>query len=384
MKISEQLLIKLIRSSVLQTEEDFSDYSDFDEWRDLFVLCSNHSIVGMIYDKFVEVFGDKIPDSLAARLKHTAFTEMSFQAVRSQSFKRVYDELIADGFNLIVLKGELLRKLYPQPESRTSLDEDLLVDKNQYEELKNRLISMGFEEANESDGDKHWVNKKLSLYFEIHFEPFSNEKSYKKWNNIFANYSERIINSDGIISLSSEDNFIFLMLHAAKHFIYSGVGLKQVLDIAVFMKNYQDEMDFSYVKNALKNTNTLLFAKEMTAFIKENLLENVYCFGEDKADSFFINDILNAGSLGQSDESRKHSANVTASAFKGDSKYINIIFPPRERLTLKYPFCKKYPILLPVAWAMRLASYLFRRKKSSALKTGNERLRMLKKYGLIR
>lgn len=383
MNLSEQLLLKLIRSAVLQKNEDFSDFSDFEDWNGLLLLCSKHNVVGMVYDKIIEVFKDKIPEPLALRLKHITFNEMSFQMARTQSFKTMYKELLKDNFNPIVLKGEVLRNLYPQPESRTSLDEDLLVAKSDYDRLTKKLLSLGFEEANESEDDKHWVNKKLSVYFEIHFTPFSDTKSYKKWNAVFDNWEQRIIKSNDIISLSREDNLIFLLLHSAKHFIYSGVGLKQILDIALFMKKYQNDMDFSYITAALKSTNTLKFVNAVTAFIKEYIFEEVYCFSKGKPDEGFIKDVMNGGSLGQGDEERRHSANVTASAFKGNSRFKEIIFPPRERIYLKYPFSRKYPILIPLAWLMRLASFLVSGKKMSSLKTGNERLRMLKKYGLI-
>lgn len=386
MKSYEELLLKLIRCAVLRNDEDFSEFSDFTEWGELFALCSKHSVVGMIYDKLTEVFGSQIPEKYSFWFKQNAFKEMSFQAVRSLSFVSIYRELLKENIAPVVLKGEVLRQLYPQPESRTSLDEDLLIKAKEYPKLKKELSLLGFEEINEGGDDKHWVNKKYSLYFEIHFTPFTKDESYQKWNEILRGYSERTVeNKNGIVSLSREDNLIFLILHAAKHFIYSGVGIKQILDIALFMRKYQNDMDFSYIRSALRKTKTLAFAEAVTAFIKKYLYSDVYCFGRKAVEEDFVTDVFGGGSLGKGDEDRVHSANVTASAFKGQSSVKKILFPPAERLKRNYPFCRKNPLLLPLAWLLRLISYLFGKgKKKSALKTGGRRLKLLKKYGLIK
>lgn len=384
MKQYEELLLKLIRCAVLQSEEDFGNFSDFSDWGNLFALCRAHSLTGAVYDKLSEVFDGRIPEKYAMWFRQTAFKEMSYQAVRSVAFLNVYDALSKKGITPVVLKGEALRALYPQPESRTSLDEDLLVEKKDYKKLVEELEAAGFEEVDPGGDDKHWVNKKFSVYFEVHFKPFADEKIYEKWNGVFEKSLEKTVkNPNGIVALSRTDGLIFLILHAAKHFVYSGVGIKQILDIALFIKNYKKEIDFQYVRSALKKTKALKFAQQLMAFIKEYLYGGFYFFGEETADDDFVRDILESGSLGKADEERIHSANVTAGAFKGKSSIKKILFPPAERLRKKYPFCRKFPILLPAAWLMRIVSYLLRGKKSTALKTGSERLKMLRKYGLI-
>ena len=382
MKPYEELLLKLIRSSVLQSEEDFSEFSDFEDWGGLFTLCSIHSVVGIIYDKLIEVFGDRLPEKFAVWFKHSAFKEMSFQAVRSLTFANFYQRLKEVNLAPVILKGEVLRPLYPKPESRTSLDEDLLIDGRDYEALTAELTNMGFEEVTQGDDDKHWLNQKYSVYFEIHSTPFPPEKSFEKWNRIFDGYKDRTITNDnGIISLSREDNLIFLILHAAKHFIYSGVGIKQITDIALFMREYEAEIDFAHVQDALKKVRVYTFAAELTAFIKKYIYPDIYTFGDAELGDDFVQDIFNSGSLGKADEERIHSANVTSSAFIGRSSLKKILFAPKERLQLRYPFAKKHPILLPVAWFLRLVTHIPHGKRT--LQTGSERLKMIKKYGLI-
>lgn len=382
MKPYEELLLKLIRSSVLQSEEDFSEFSDFEDWGSLFTLCSIHSVVGMTYDKLVEQFGDRLPEKYAIWFKHSAFKEMSFQAVRSLSFMSFYQRLKEADLAPVILKGEVLRSLYPKPESRTSLDEDFLIDESKYEALTNELTNMGFEEVMQGDDDKHWFNKNYSVYFEVHTAPFPAEKSFEKWNMAFDGYQDKtIVNDNGIISLSREDNLVFLILHAAKHFIYSGVGIKQIVDIALFMREYGSEINMKRVRDTLKKVKAYTFASEITAFIKKYIYPDTYTFGSTRLGDDFVQDILKSGSLGKADKDRIHSANLTSSAFIGRSSLKKILFAPKDRLQQQYPFAKKHPILLPVAWFLRLVTNIPRSRK--VLQTGGERLRMIKKYGLI-
>ena len=65
-------------------------------------------------------------------------------------------------------------------------------------------------------------------------------------------------------------------------------------------------------------------------------------------------------------------------------------FPSARDLQGRYPWLKKQPWLLPVAWADRMGSYLRETKHRpdssvvDALKIGTERLELLKKYGIIK
>ena len=66
------------------------------------------------------------------------------------------------------------------------------------------------------------------------------------------------------------------------------------------------------------------------------------------------------------------------------------MFPSAKKLEGRYPYLKKYPILLPVAWIDRILKY---RKETAvdggndaaeSVKIGNQRIELLKKYGIIK
>ena len=53
------------------------------------------------------------------------------------------------------------------------------------------------------------------------------------------------------------DHLLYLILHALKHFLYSGFGIRQVCDIALFSERYRDEIDWSRVKTELQSVSAL-------------------------------------------------------------------------------------------------------------------------------
>ena len=69
--------------------------------------------------------------------------------------------------------------------------------------------------------------------------------------------------------------------------------------------------------------------------------------------------------------------------------FLTAAFPSAKALEGRYPWLKKQPWLLPVAWTSRMAGYLRetrRRPDSSladALKIGTERVELLKRYDIL-
>ena len=107
-------------------------------------------------------------------------------------------------------------------------------------------------------------------------------------------------------------------------------------------------------------------------------------------------DLLSGGLYGDASMSRKHSSNITLEAVAAQKAgktargaFAASVFPTASKLEGRYPYLKKYPYLLPVAWCSRLLHYgkesrnAGGNKASDALKIGAERVELLKNYGII-
>ena len=107
-----------------------------------------------------------------------------------------------------------------------------------------------------------------------------------------------------------------------------------------------------------------------------------------------LEDILQAGIYGSADRSRQHSSTITleaASARKPVRRgVLAAAFPSAQKLEARYPWLKKQPYLVPIAWADRMRTYLQETKLRSdsslrdTLKLGSERTALLRKYGIVK
>ncbi len=198
-----------------------------------------------------------------------------------------------------------------------------------------------------------------------------------------------------IMTLSPTDHALYLICHALKHFLHSGVGLRQAADLAVFAQAYEGSIRWDQVLNACRSKQIETFAAAMLQLGKRYFaLEKTPCgFDEIETDcEGLLKDSLAGGIYGNTDLDRMHSSKLTleaAAAPKQGRTQRGIwksLFPGKAYLQSHYPYARKHPILLPVAWGERLAHYAMRGNKESAVKSlqiGRERVELLKQYKII-
>ena len=73
---------------------------------------------------------------------------------------------------------------------------------------------------------------------------------------------------------------------------------------------------------------------------------------------------------------------------------LHSLFLPLHAMEGRYPYLKKAPVLLPLAWAQRAFGYLKEQKAGKgagkgeglleSVRIGEERIQLLKQYGIIR
>lgn len=252
--------------------------------------------------------------------------------------------------------------------------------------------------------------KKGSLiYIELHKSLFPPEsEAYGDLNRFFANVHEDAIDIkiDGtdIRTMGYTDHLFYLICHSFKHFLHSGFGIRQVCDIILFANEYGDAIDWEKVLRQCRGIHADLFAAALFA-----IGEKYLTFDPGKAhypkvwreisvdETDMLMDLLDSGIYGNANMSRKHSSNMTLDAVAADKNgkkagntVLKSLFPSAKKLEGRYPYLKKHPILLPVAWTDRILKY---RKETAAggdnaaadsVKIGNQRIELMKEYGIIK
>ena len=335
--------------------------------------------------------------------------EAAAQTVHTEAFLRLYQALRAEGLAPVVVKGIVCRALYPQPELRPSSDEDLYLTAAEMPCFHAVLLRAGFvltepERDYRSAHEARYVHPDTGLVVEGHWALFPTEYAvYAALNVQLPDLMQRAQDwESGGVTLRVPDvcdHLIFLLLHAFKHFISSGVGVRQLCDIALWMRRFGAQIDWQRVRAALRATHSEGFAAAV-------IDAGVHWFGLERAaahippdwetleSAALLADALSGGVYGSADSTRRHSCTITIHAADrahrggtGRASLCAALFPGREVMAGWYPYVARCPALLPAAWAQRIWRYLRTRGKHTgaqdSLRVGAQRVELLRQYRVL-
>ena len=329
----------------------------------------------------------------------------------------------------MVVKGIICRSLYREPDYRCSGDEDVLIPAEQFHDCadvfaKNNMDMLEPDMNPDEEGEVPYYHVGGMLHIELHKELFSSEsEAYGGLNRLFDDVFERKIQVDingaKLYTMCHTDHLLYLILHAFKHFLHSGFGIRQVCDIVIYAEAYGSEIDWDYLLEKCRGIRADVFAASLFDIGKKELNFNPEkaCYPESWAELNFnpekacypeswaqieadggdmLEDLIDGGVFGDSSMSRKHSSNITLQAVSEDKKgkkaeasLIQSLFPDRKYMERTYTYLKKYPFLLPAAWASRIRKYLKESKNMqendamASIEIGNRRVDLMKKYKII-
>ena len=383
-----------------------------EEWEALFRMAGIHHVLPFVYGAV-----HKDPSLVAldpaflASIRQQVIRQVASQAVRTEEFLALNRKLREKGIQPVVVKGIICRNLYPQPDYRPSADEDLLISARQYEDCHREMLSWGMEPVGQADPEAYEVpyrKKGGMLYLELHKQLFPPQSdAYGDMNRFFADVYETAVEEalpgGTVRTLAPTDHLFYLICHAFKHFLHSGFGIRQVCDIILYTNRYGASLDWQRV---LENCRAIRAEKFAAAIFR--IGSKYLVFDEEKAaypaawrdipvdESPMLEDLLSAGVYGGATMSRKHSSSITLDAVaarKQGRKSRNAVllsaFPAASKLESRYPYLKKHPYLLPVAWCSRIITYSGEVRRSGdsdaaeALKIGNARIALLKTYDIL-
>ena len=412
MNRSEQLFLCLLTHSLTGEKPDLKEIPSRDIWLKSVKLAATHSVLPMIIQ--TAWHEEELRDMSASYLLRAKRLSIS-QAHRTAEFLLLYDHLSKQGLRPVVMKGITLRALYPHPEQRASVDEDLLISPEEFPRYHQALLDYGLHVAGSVNdhtdfltvdlADLHelsYEDKERSLYIELHMSLFPSDSiAYGNLSSLFkdvmGNTMTLQIYGQKLRTLSPTDHILYLICHAYKHFLHSGVGIRQIADMAVFINAYGDSIDWDHVYSACRSAHIDVFSAALFRIAHRHLTLKAFpasFAGITVDEAPLLDDILIGGLYGTADINRAHSSNMTLQAVaarrQGNRRHgiLHSLFPGKTYLQNHYSYAKSYPILLPIAWGSRIINYLKRNNYPSSnpaetVRIGQARIELLKQYGII-
>lgn len=371
------------------------------DWPAIFTLANQQKLLPILFEAVRKMPAAGENAALFAVTKQQVIRQVLNQTVRSAEFADLYHKLRAAGLHPIVVKGQLCSRLYPLKDHRISADDDLLIPDGEFMACHEQLLTNGLTTDTPVDelataDEVSYTKEGSPLYIELHRHLFdSAEDAHDELNHFFTDINP--VEMDGFLAMPPHEHLLYLILHAYKHFVRSGIGLRQFCDIGLWARAYHVEIDWQRLHEQCESVHAATFAAAAFCIAREYLgidfdLPMPWDASIDVEP--LLHDTLCGGVYGSNDLTRLHSSTVTLNAVKASrtgekSSVLRTVFPKREYLERRYPYLKKRPYLLPVAWVQRIAHYASEKQSnpdnsaSGSIKLGKERIELMKRYGIM-
>lgn len=348
----ERQILDLLRCCL--TGERVQLDADFD-WSAACRLGAAHQILPMLYYGAVRS-QQPIAEAVRAKLEHTVMRNVFVDQNQLHEIEQIRRRFLDAGIDFMLLKGTLLKALYPQSDMRLMGDADILIKTEQYAAIQPVMRELGYREVLESDHELIW-DKPGVLHVELHKRliPSYNKDYYAYFGDGWrlaqvAEGSEH--------RMRDEDEFIYNFTHYAKHYRDAGIGIRHLMDLHVFLRA-KPALDRSYIEKELEKLQLLTFYRHS--------MDTVAVWFEGGADTemsdFMTDRVFRSGSYGTREnavlsEGVKSTQSATAEQAQ-KAKLFHLAFPSAGALSQKYPVLKKAPYLLPCVWVYRWVIAVF-------------------------
>ena len=371
------------------------------DWPAIFTLANQQKLLPILFEaaRATPAAGENA--ALFAVTKQQVIRQVLNQTVRSAEFADLYHKLRAAGLHPIVVKGQLCSRLYPLKDHRISADDDLLIPDGEFMACHEQLLTNGLTTDTPTDelataDEVSYTKDGSPLYIELHRHLFdSAEDAHDELNHFFTDINP--VEMDGFLAMPPHEHLLYLILHAYKHFVRSGIGARQFCDIGLWAREYHAEIDWRRLHDQCVSVHAATFAAAAFRIARDYLgIDFDLPMPRDASIDVepLLHDSLCGGVYGSNDLTRLHSSTVTLNAVKASrtgekSSVLSTVFPKREYLERRYPYLKKRPYLLPVAWVQRLAHYASEKQSgadssaSGSIKLAKERIELMKRYGIM-
>lgn len=311
---------------------------------ELYKLAKLNSVSGFLYNwskKYCK--SEKIKQAI----KKDFTTQIIRDTNQNIELEKVLDLFEKNDIRTLLVKGSIIKDIYPQNYMREMCDIDIMVHDKDYKKAVKLMQESGYSKY--YDTEKHLIlTKKPFVIVELHRKlMLKSEEGYEYFKNIWSscvNYR----NYKNIYQLNLEDAYIFSIIHLHNHLKLMGIKLKDVLDIYLYNEKYKEILDYKKIDEKLNEWNI----KKLENSIKDiayKWFEGNYNYKLDDVEKIILNGIT-----------KKNRVNYLLTKKEEKTKVLlRLAFPKLEIMKEKYPILEKVAILLPVTWILRIFKDIF-------------------------
>ena len=372
-------------------------------WGFIYSCAVKNDVLPLLLPAFRSV-GGVIPENLVAVEKRSSVDAYK-ETKKAVCAAKFLNALKANGITAVVLKGIAYKAMYPYPELRKMSDLDLLVLDADLEKVYEVAKSVG-SVTNDKEIHHFTIDSTLNVETAQRLYP-DKENSLFDEHLINDDISDEVLccfsfYDDEFYTLSPTHNALYCAYHMFKHFVFGGIGARQMCDFVLLLSKHSGEIDWEYVLNRAEKSKMTKFIYTLVRIAELYFGVDVPRFYEQYSGSVDDDtvlevwcDMLEGGVFGVSTHEREIARSIVFRKIKGmntGESYsgLRAVFPPVSYMRKEFSYVDFLPLLLPIGWVHRIFKFifkrLFRRKEFSAIskarRSAEERLKIMDKLGI--
>jgi len=326
----ERMLFELLQGELWGKPLSFTELSHAD-YVAVMELATQQTADGLVGDCLMQrgvTLQKEDAVNLYARVEHIKHTN----AHLNSHLKGFAAFLERHTVKYVIVKGQVIGALYPNPDVRTSGDIDIYCPGDDFAKAM-RLIEqrLGRSLGGMSGGGKHVEFTTGKVAYELHHQltQLATRRHQDYWDKMIAEAVEAKtatvdVNGQGVQTLTATYNVLYVFVHLFFHMTASGVGLRQLCDWAVMLHsvsssgawteaNPRDGIDTAKLQEILTALGYHKAFMAMGAFVVEclGLPEKDFPFQLGEKDRRWVsvirNNILKRGNFGRSTRTASHA-----------------------------------------------------------------------------
>lgn len=355
MKYDDIYITELSRAAIFSDTPFIPKQSP--DWAYIHEKSVEQNITGLVFDAVSKLPDEYRPCGELFDIWQQEMFDAVAAAIRQYNEFLKMSKKIADiGIKAVVLKGGFMRGLYPVPELRTMGDFDILIQKTDLPAVTKLFKANGYEINKAVFGIEAQNENAFWELFYVLEEEFINEPE-KNTRDVY----EHTLPFGSIYVPGPTLFFAHMVIHTGKHYVEKGAGIRNLLDIALYIKKYAGEIDFKRVEEICREQNYSKIYNYILNVLTAQFGMDISFIDFEKTDTeLFMEYTLLNGVFGRHD-------NVLLRQMALDERenshgVVRLLFPPVKTLETRYKYLKKFPFLLPVAWIQRVLFGIFVKK----------------------
>ncbi len=260
----EHCFLQLLRAGLWKRETLTDGFPlTNNEWEAVFQIALKQAVLGIIYDGLSSLPSPLLPpeEEMSKWTQYIQQLERHYLShYRMLNYLLVRYE-VEGGLHPVLMKGLGLSSYYPDIRHRACGDIDLFFVGDEKAEQANRMAEQwGLEVERGLHGESNFTIK--SVLVEIHAQllhqrsPFIKKKTKRQLHIALENgdaFCQRDIEGVPVSVLHPLYNNLLLTTHSLKHVLNEGIGMRQLCDVAMFLKAEHELIEPSAFRQLLRD-----------------------------------------------------------------------------------------------------------------------------------